>query len=459
MRLTQIYLRNVRCFTEASLDLGRITLLLGPNSSGKTSVLASVLAAIQSQQFPLVFSLNGDMATLGDYRDIANRHDSSKEIAIRLAFEGTSRGQMTVEGRFDRSADDHMPLLKSCSYTDDSFSLSAARLESGKYQAEWQYDETKDVLARDLLRSDDLRALAFAVARLTQPRQRQGKRPSPASAEPDEPQVHPLGKPESGGRFTFGSPRSFLKAFEGGTHFVLMQHIAQILNGVREFGTEFNYIGSFREEPARTYYQAAGGDQRVERSGGRYTQQIADWELRDSPRYRRLVTALRKLGLLKDLRTGRLKGGRYEVRVRLSEGGTLSPLTDVGFGISQLLPFMVADMQLAKGATLAISQPEIHLHPSIQAELGDFFADRVLRDKRNYVLETHSEYLVNRLRLLIVKKRLRPEDVAPYYFEPGPSGPIVHRLTFTPDGVIEGAPSDYFRTYSTDVMRIALEGE
>jgi predicted ATPase len=73
-------------------------------------------------------------------------------------------------------------------------------------------------------------------------------------------------------------------------------------------------------------------------------------------------------------------------------------LADVGFGVSQLLPIIVADLQLVDNSALIMSQPETHLHPSIQAELGTYFVKQVNQSEKQYIVETHSEYLITRLR-------------------------------------------------------------
>jgi predicted ATPase len=102
-------------------------------------------------------------------------------------------------------------------------------------------------------------------------------------------------------------------------------------------------------------------------------------------------------------------------------------------------------------------QPEIHLHPSIQANLGDYLVKQVNEKKKQYIVETHSEYLLNRIRLLIVKGEIEPEDVAVYYFENSvKEGSVTHRIEFTKDGQILNAPRGFFETYMIDTMDIAL---
>lgn len=113
---------------------------------------------------------------------------------------------------------------------------------------------------------------------------------------------------------------------------------------------------------------------------------------------------------------------------------------DVGIGISQVLPVLVS----AYGNTnsvVAIEQPEIHLHPALQAELGDVFIESALGERRNtFLLETHSEHLILRILRRIRESSekqvpdITPNDVQVLYVQPGSNGSTVIPLDITPDG-------------------------
>ena len=100
--------------------------------------------------------------------------------------------------------------------------------------------------------------------------------------------------------------------------------------------------------------------------------------------------------------------------------------------------------------------PELHLHPSVQANLGDYFITQMAKGK-NYIIETHSEYLLNRLRLGIVKGKLKESDVRVYYFSQIDGDTKKYEIKFHADGRISGAPEDFFETYMIDVMNIAMD--
>lgn len=87
----------------------------------------------------------------------------------------------------------------------------------------------------------------------------------------------------------------------------------------------------------------------------------------------------------------------HELKVKLSEDGPTHDLTHVGVGVSQVLPIVVMSLLADRDTTLIFEQPELHLHPKVQTRLADFFLSIVLLGKQ-CLIETHSEYLINRLR-------------------------------------------------------------
>jgi predicted ATPase len=142
--------------------------------------------------------------------------------------------------------------------------------------------------------------------------------------------------------------------------------------------------------------------------------------------------------------------------VKVNKGSVPASLNDVGFGISQFLPIVVADLQLGEESTLFVAQPEIHLHPSVQAEFGNYMVNQINEHKKNYIIETHSEYLLNRVRLAIVKGEIPRDEVKVYYLQNDGEETTIHPMEFTTDGRILNAPEDFFKTYQIDVMNIAV---
>lgn len=120
-------------------------------------------------------------------------------------------------------------------------------------------------------------------------------------------------------------------------------------------------------------------------------------------------------------------------------------LPDVGFGISQLLPFVVQSL-VSEKQIISIEQPEVHVHPKLQADLGDLLAEAIKEPRQNrFIIETHSEHLILRLQRLVRNKLLEPEDVSVIYVSRRPEGAKAERLHLDEDGdFIDEWPNGFF---------------
>jgi hypothetical protein len=118
---------------------------------------------------------------------------------------------------------------------------------------------------------------------------------------------------------------------------------------------------------------------------------------------------------------------------------------DVGIGISQVLPVLVMAFG-SEGKLLAMEQPEIHLHPALQAELGDVFIEGALGDRNNtFILETHSEHLIHRIMRRIREGKVRSTDVAVIFAEPLRKGSRFLELRLDKEGdFIDEWPGGFF---------------
>ena len=135
--------------------------------------------------------------------------------------------------------------------------------------------------------------------------------------------------------------------------------------------------------------------------------------------------------------------------------GTVVSHRDVGIGISQVLPVLVS-AYASTGKLLAIEQPEIHLHPGLQAELGDVFIKSALGDARNsFLIETHSEHLLLRIMRRMRQTAagelpegipaVRPEDVMVLFVEPDGVRSLVREMPLNERGeLVKAWPGGFF---------------
>lgn len=167
-------------------------------------------------------------------------------------------------------------------------------------------------------------------------------------------------------------------------------------------------------------------------------------------------------------------GARIALRMKEANSGTEFNLADTGFGFSQMFPFLVqiwslgqdrpyqrqfvyagpsyryARSGIASNYLIAIEQPELHLHPALQARLADLIVSvvRVSREKHTpirFMLETHSPTIIERIGQLVESRSIAADDVQVLLFEPDPTNPRtnttrVRSTTFDSEGVLQDWP-------------------
>jgi len=120
-------------------------------------------------------------------------------------------------------------------------------------------------------------------------------------------------------------------------------------------------------------------------------------------------------------------------------------LMDVGYGISQVLPILVDAITNERGQLFLMQQPEVHLHPKAQAELATFLGYLAKNENKQFIVETHSDYMIDRACLDVRDKKngLTPDDVMILYFQRERGWVKVHPITIDAKGNLVGAPKGY----------------
>jgi predicted ATPase len=134
-----------------------------------------------------------------------------------------------------------------------------------------------------------------------------------------------------------------------------------------------------------------------------------------------------------------------EIKVKSVLGDELHALADSGFGYSQLLPIVVRGLMAEEGHTLIVEQPELHLNPAVQLRLAEFLV-AMARAGKQILVETHSEHIVNAIRVLTAEDE--SGDLASicgiYYIDVETGRPVVHELSIRQDGTVPGWPREFF---------------
>jgi hypothetical protein len=218
-----------------------------------------------------------------------------------------------------------------------------------------------------------------------------------------------------------------------------------------------SYLGPLREYPKRSYVWAGESPLDVGRRGelaipALLASRSQGKVISPGPRKRRQTVEervghwLKQMKLVDSFMLEPLAENRkvYELRVSTRSGGPQVLITDVGFGVSQILPVLVLCYYVPEGSTILLEQPEIHLHPSVQAALADVLIDVVKNRDVQIIVESHSEHLLRRLQRRIAEEELAADKAALYFCRIEGGESQIERLHLDLFGNITNWPQDFW---------------
>ena len=243
-----------------------------------------------------------------------------------------------------------------------------------------------------------------------------------------------------------------------------------------ELDENIRYLGPLREEPRRAYLHSGSPFPEIGKKGEYAAQML--WvekdrkvrfvkDLQEGPIESTLMEAVSQtflsLGIAEPINVSSMKRLIYQVLFGIGQTAFSKQVTiaDVGFGMSQLLPIVVMGLRAPESSILIFEQPEIHLHPALQSKLADFMLKLAISGKR-VLVETHSDYFIHRLRRRIAEdKSDKLRDMISILFVRPPlegKGAVIDPLRVDEYGVIENWPPDFFPESGDEAEAIIRAG-
>jgi hypothetical protein len=405
----RLRLENFRVFKDSGwFKLAPLTCLVGRNSSGKSSVLSAILLLKQSLEqeamgpAPMPLTLSGPYCELGNYTDVVHNHDETSEISLSLSIGLSDLG----EGAFVRPipfVDLALP-RQSNLYRFGYYSpASDTRLpKEGVIEARLTFSADEPFgpsLNRLEISVTNIGSATFV--RTISGERRQHWRVYTTTLPPRVLALFSRGYfPVVTIRDTAYnkcSPRAKrrIRVFVGAS--------LQLFRFLMQSLSRSDVIGPFRTPPERRYPFGGFSASRGAPSGEQAVNLLITESLLKPNSPRPLHSALSfwinhlKLAESLDVKDIAKRLNLFEVDVTGAGEGTKANLADVGFGVSQVLPVLIQGLLMRRGGIYLVQQPEIHLHPDAQAGLADFFIYLASYGVIS-IVETHSEYLLLRLR-------------------------------------------------------------
>ena len=433
MNITQFTMEEVRCFAECQeFNIRPLTFLVGENSTGKTTALGcfQVLADYLTEG---KVDFDSNPYSMGIFKDIV-RNSKKIEKTFRLGFALRDKNEDIVcVVEFVKKKGGDEPAIGSVivSFTDGEIVLSGdAEGSAGP---------------------------AFTYCKKEQDRYRIGV--NSAILDNNSPSFLLDRFRHIGGR---GSDEenalaNYLQEKQGGLGYSWDFGVSPVFS-----------MSPIRSEPKRTYDKMRefddpeGSDIPIRLMRIKATNKDK-WESLKA----RLVEFGKSAGLFHniDVRNfGGAMGDPFKLTVKVR--GPNSNIIDVGYGISQILPILVnvfdrpvSRRRISRSGRIPyflLQQPEVHLHPRAQAELSSLLATAVNRGRGNqsFIVETHSDYMIDRARIEIRKGAIRPEDVSLIYLEPKGRVVKVHNISFDMMGNMENVPPHYREFFLKEADRL-----
>lgn len=445
MSFTELTLRNFRAWEQLILPIRPITLLFGPNNSGKSSILSALpllAQTIESADREVPLLLSDKYVDLGTYGDVVFNNDRRRAISIGFSLD-TDRGNRTNVFRLQ----DYFPIRSETQFRFRSQRRQIVLASSQTYDT--LNSQERMLLSTKYSDSEDVQVISTAIQSVDSPRVRRvGRRALTAN--------HFL--PALGGAFR---RQLDIRAPEDEERLRAAGHIDRVQTLLSSALRSMEYLGPLRRGPSRTYLFSGQNPNSVGGSGEWATDILVSDYLRRGKEKTGILESVSKwtsvAGVASSVRVNPLSDRHFEIRVEHPVTGESENIADVGSGVSQILPVLVAGYWADPGETLTLEHPEIHLHPKAQAELGQFFLELYSRHVQ-VIAETHSEHLLLRLQRLVAEGRICSEDVAIYYVYAEEGRKIVRRLALSKQGQFTDEwPQGYFPE-RLEELRAILKG-
>ena len=447
--MNEIRLKNFRCFRDKqTARLAPLTLLVGENSTGKTSFLAMIRVlwdVASGFRFP---DFKEDPYDLGTFDEIAHYRGGrgGRSDTFEAGFHAALQDKRSKDGRFRNfnlevtfSKRGTTPILTrryisaeknwidECSEQGKSYVFRI-----GTARGAWELQDADDFSAE--FGADRVPILPFIHF----------PRMATLRGDGEEMIFAPLsGSPD------FGSEEQKLLL-------TLASFGFRFAGGRRPFAS-----APVRSKPRRTYDPSRPipdpeGDYVPMYLANLYFQDREAW----SNLKERLEDFGKAAGLFDEISVrplGKRNSEPFQVQIRKFAGGLKGPrrnLIDVGYGVSQVLPIVTELLHDDAPEMFLLQQPEVHLHPSAQAALGSLFC-QVASAGRQLVVETHSDHLMDRVRMDVRDgvSALKPEDVSILFFERQDLDVHIHSLRIDEEGNILDAPDGYRAFFMEETAR------
>jgi len=446
--ITKLRIKNFKSFQDTGeLNLRPLTFLMGPNSSGKTSLLQVLLMlrqTVDSRDLRNPLEINGSYVDLGSYQTMVYKHELKRKLTVELSFSLRA---------LDEEVNSTLDYLGAGKITQATmrgifkYNKSSQRIYCDEYSlySEPPTSGFKRSHIKGELYSFQSILPALDGTILTVP-----VRESTGTLKFFLPTVVIPSKTLTSKKLLGLSDDISISRYLNNALEVLVS-LADSPLGLFE---QLFYIGPIRESPQPFYLITGETPQDVGIKGEKSVQVLqSSYGEQKSELLDKVNKWMASFSIAEKVNLKGIGSSLSELVITDPNTRVEVNLAHVGFGASQVLPIIVEGFYSSPGSTLLIEQPEIHLHPRAQSVMADLLIDIAKEDKA-IIVETHSEHIISRIQRRIAEGKINRDEVAIYYFHPTEDGTEIEEVQMNDLGQFDkGLPEGFFDEGFKESMR------
>lgn len=445
-QVKNVKLSNVRCFEgEHCFKIRPLTIIIGENSTGKSTILGCIqslgdLLYLRSGEL----NFNSPPYSMGSYVNVARKQSENGIVAdhFNLGLKITFKNNQVVNLR--------VKVAKSCNGPESVVRRISMKIQEGGIELilKWVFkerDNTNEEYNSKMKYTVEKSKGRFTLIMIVQTNYKYNFALGRVLRNNFRQVVEYLSEPD---QREFNSYLKKIFTVSGySTQYThqsdsIYSLIESLFPPYRNF--RFTSIAPIRSKPSRTYIP----DREVDDPEGYEVATLLVNKFRLKPsQWKKINAQLEQFGqssgLFEEISVrplGDFDNDPFQIMVKIRKGPKVNYI-DVGYGVSQLLPILVRIFNSdSRKLTLLMQQPEVHLHPRIQAEITSLLIASLNELPHTYIVETHSEYIVDRLQIEILNGGIDPEDVSLIFIERKGDKVKTHNISFDRQANFIGAP-------------------
>ena len=439
--LTELKLSNFRLFDdEVTVRFRPITVLIGRNSSGKSSIVKFLLMLQQSAAYgrSQFLTPEGEKVSLGAFTALKNALTKKRVLTFHLSVSDTGSGVDPLVAQLPKSSE----ILENSTlwHRVQASVRYSRRISRGKARF-----SLANISTGDQIFGFDVRHLEGSSF-WDYPRQSVEIRSSSLPSGDD-------GVPESPAELLARLNRMRDEVTKRSAEISVVDNLRYQVNSIR-------HLLPVRVESQRVILASVPPVDDVGQGGEYALPHLQQLTSEAGERYDFIRPHLDNIVGIESVRFRTSSGYVSQAFARNKTTGADVLIADYGFGVGQCLPILVQGAIMAPQTTLMVEQPEAQLHPTAQLELGSFFADLWTKRQVGSIIETHSDNILLRLRRLIGRGDLSHKDVSVAYFtfdEDNGNMPVIKNLDINEDGTMQpGLPMEFFGRNVIEGIRLGV---